>query len=129
MARKAKADAEAKTPTHPEVVKSLVAQAKNLMAEMAQPRGELGSHYKSVEKQGFNRKAFKQCLGLDMMEETQRADFLRTFDAMRGVLGWGAQKDMFDDSADAAAPAADPEPVNVAAENEKRIREGISTLN
>lgn len=109
MAKKAKDDSEEgqRSEMRLDMVPSLISKANMLKAEMEGPRGELGDHYKThVEKVGgFNRKAFKQVVALENMEDTQRADWLRTFDAVRTKMNWDAQGDFFEDKKEAAAPA------------------------
>lgn len=132
MARTAKKDDVETKTIHPEVTKSLISKAEGLMAEMDKPRGELGSHYKDVEKtHKLNRKGFKTILTLHRMEETQRNDFLRTFDTLRDQMNWNAQADMFNDrpAASAAAPAAGSETEwDQAAADKKQVADNVTRL-
>lgn len=58
--------------------------------------------WKKAEPQGIHPAAAKVIAKLDGMEDTKRADFLRSFDHMRSLMPWTAQADIFETEQTAA---------------------------
>lgn len=134
MARAAKKDAEEaqESEMRLSMIPSLISKAKMLKKEMEGPRGELGDHFKTnvEEVGGFNRKAFKAIVGLDNMEETQRLDWLRTFDAVRAEMDWDSQGDFFADRKEppASAPPEEQTDAEASKSNVTALKRGIKQL-
>lgn len=70
---------------------------KSLESEIAETRGDMSGYWKRYEEAGGIKDVGRVVKKLSKMTESQRADWLRQFDAMRLSAFGGDTADMFDE--------------------------------
>lgn len=119
MARRKKAE-------EPKTIKTTAKDFRNAVSEVngAKTRAKNASSSKSTAvtdfclRSGFGKKAFGAIVAMNDMDEFKRDDFMRQMLMGYELMGWGTQKDMFDDIGERIAAATR------AAEDDEKARKG-----